>query len=56
MEMVLPQEVIRSATLNGVEARNMDDKIGKLAFFVILVENPLLNLKTLYGPGAIKPT
>ena len=56
-----PLEVIRSATLNGAEALNMDDKIGsvqigKLADFVILEENPLENLKTLYGTGAIKLT
>jgi imidazolonepropionase-like amidohydrolase len=56
-----PLEVIRSATLNGAEALNMDDRIGsvqigKLADFVILEENPLENLKTLYGTGAIKLT
>lgn len=56
-----PLEVIRSATLNGAEALKMDDKIGsvqigKLADFVILEENPLENLKTLYGTGAIKLT
>ncbi len=54
-----PLEVIRAATLNGAEALGMDDEIGsvevgKLADFVILDENPLQNLKVLYGTGAIK--
>ena len=56
-----PLEVVRAATLNGAEALNMDDKIGsveigKLADFVIVEENPLENLKVLYGTGAIKLT
>jgi len=56
-----PMEVIRSATLNGAEALGAADKIGsvevgKLADFVIVEENPLLNLKALYGTGAIKLT
>ncbi|NND15463.1 MAG: amidohydrolase family protein [Eudoraea sp.] len=56
-----PLEIIRSATLNGAEALGMDDKIGtvtkgKLADFVIVEENPLKNLKVLYGTGAIKLT
>jgi len=56
-----PLEVIRSATLNGAEALGMDDQIGsvevgKLADFVIVEENPLKNLKVLYGTGAIKLT
>ncbi|MCF6222782.1 MAG: amidohydrolase family protein [Flavobacteriaceae bacterium] len=56
-----PLEVIRAATLNGAEALNMDDKIGsvqigKYADFVIVEENPLENLKVLYGTGAIKLT
>ncbi|MFT5102968.1 MAG: hypothetical protein ACI86C_000618 [Candidatus Latescibacterota bacterium] len=56
-----PLEVIRAATLNGAEALGMDDKIGsiqigKLADFVIVEENPLKNLKVLYGTGAIKLT
>jgi len=56
-----PLEVIRAATLNGAEALGMDDKIGsvevgKLADFVIVEENPLENLKVLYGTGAIKLT
>ncbi len=54
-----PLEVIMSATLNGAEALGMDDKIGtievgKYADFVILEENPLQNLKVLYGTGALK--
>ena len=56
-----PLEVIRSATLNGAEALGWDDKIGsvqigKMADFVIVEENPLENLKVLYGTGAIKLT
>lgn len=54
-----PLEVIRSATLEGAEALGMSDQIGsvevgKLADFAILEESPLLNLKVLYGTGAIK--
>jgi hypothetical protein len=54
-----PLEVIRAATLNGAEALGWDDKIGsiqigKLADFVIVEENPLANLKVLYGTGAVK--
>lgn len=56
-----PLEVIRAATLNGAEALGWDDKIGsiqigKLADFVIVDENPLANLKVLYGTGAVKLT
>lgn len=56
-----PLEVIRAATLNGAEALKMDDQIGsvqvgKLADLVIVEENPLQNLKVLYGTGAIKLT
>ena len=56
-----PLEIIRSATLNGAEALGLDNKLGtvetgKLADFVILEENPLENLKVLYGTGAIKLT
>ncbi|MDA9572333.1 amidohydrolase family protein [Flavobacteriaceae bacterium] len=56
-----PLEVIRAATLNGAEALGIDDQtgsieIGKDADFVIVEENPLQNLKVLYGTGAIKLT
>ncbi|MGI9543701.1 MAG: amidohydrolase family protein [Cyclobacteriaceae bacterium] len=54
-----PMEVIRSATLKGAEALGLEKEIGsvevgKLADFVIVEENPLQNLKVLYGTGAIK--
>lgn len=54
-----PLEVIRSATIKGAEALGIADKtgsveIGKWADFVILDENPLANLKVLYGTGAIR--
>lgn len=56
-----PLEVLMSATLKGAEALGMADKlgsvqVGKLADFAILQENPLENLKILYGTGAIKLT
>jgi imidazolonepropionase-like amidohydrolase len=56
-----PLEVIRAATLNGAEALGMADKIGsvsigKFADFVVVEENPLKNLKVLYGTGAIRLT
>ena len=54
-----PLEVIKAATLNGAEALGAQNiigsvEIGKLADFVIIEENPLENLKVLYGTGAIK--
>ena len=54
-----PLEVIRAATLKGAEALGLDSEIGtvevgKLADFVVVEENPLANLKVLYGTGAIK--
>ncbi|WP_019037283.1 amidohydrolase family protein [Psychroflexus tropicus] len=56
-----PLEIMMSATLKGAEALGMEDQIGsveigKLADFVIVEENPLENLKVLYGTGAIKLT
>ena len=54
-----PLEVIKAATLNGAESLGLEKEIGsvevgKLADFVITEENPLTNLQTLYGTGAIK--
>jgi len=54
-----PIEVIRAATLSGAEALGMDNEIGtieigKKADLVLIEENPLQNLKVLYGTGAIK--
>jgi imidazolonepropionase-like amidohydrolase len=54
-----PLEVIRAATMHGAEALGLDKdlgtvEVGKLADFVILEENPLQNLKVLYGTGAIR--
>ena len=56
-----PLEVIRSATLNGAEALGMAEQLGtvepgKLADLVVVEENPLENMKVLYGTGAIKLT
>lgn len=56
-----PLEVIRSATLMGAQALGIEDQIGtievgKLADMVIVDQNPLENLKVLYGTGAIKLT
>jgi len=54
-----PLEVIRAATLKGAEALGMANdigtvEVGKFADFVIVEENPLRNLKVLYGTGAIQ--
>jgi hypothetical protein len=54
-----PLEVLRSATLNGAEVLRAADRIGsvepgKLADLAVLTENPLANLKTLYGTGHIQ--
>ena len=56
-----PLEVIRSATLNGAQALKMEDEIGtvevgKIADMILMETNPLENLKSLYGTGAIKLT
>jgi cytosine/adenosine deaminase-related metal-dependent hydrolase len=54
-----PLEVIRAATLSGAEVLGADDRIGsvepgKLADLVVLSENPLANLKVLYGNGHLR--
>jgi len=54
-----PLEVIRAATLRGAEALGQEKEIGtveigKLADLLVVGENPLANLKVLYGTGAIK--
>ena len=54
-----PLEVIRSATLYGAEALGVEDEIGtieagKLADIVLVGENPLADLKVLYGTGATR--
>ncbi len=56
-----PLEVIRSATLLGAQALGQEKdlgsiEVGKLADMVLIEENPLQNLKVLYGTGAIKLT
>lgn len=56
-----PLEIIRAATLNGAEALGVEGELGtiapgKLADLVLVSENPLQNLKVLYGTGAIKLT
>ncbi|WP_138430069.1 amidohydrolase family protein [Fodinibius saliphilus] len=53
-----PLEIFQSASLKAAEVLNMDDKlgtieVGKLADMVLVDANPLKNLKTLYGTGAI---
>ncbi|MEM7355797.1 MAG: amidohydrolase family protein [Acidobacteriota bacterium] len=54
-----PLEVIRAATLDGAEALGREGEIGsvepgKLADLVVVDENPLANLKVLYGTGAVR--
>lgn len=54
-----PLEVVRAATLAGAQALGRDKEIGsvepgKLADLVVVGENPLENLKVLYGTGALK--
>lgn len=51
-----PLEVIWSATLKGAEALGRDDElgsiqVGKLADLVVVDQNPIENLKVLYGTG-----
>ena len=51
--------MIWSATLKGAEAIGLDHEVGsiqvgKRADFVVVEENPLENLKVLFGTGALK--
>ncbi len=54
-----PLEVVRAASLHGAELVGMDAdigsvEVGKRADLVIVPENPLANLKVLYGTGAVR--
>ncbi|MEM1247017.1 MAG: amidohydrolase family protein [Acidobacteriota bacterium] len=54
-----PLEIFWSATLRGAEALGVEDQVGsiqvgKKADLVVVPENPLENLKVLYGTGALK--
>jgi hypothetical protein len=54
-----PLEVLRAATLKGAEALGRAQdlgtvEVGKLADFVVVEDNPLENLASLYGTGAIR--
>ena len=54
-----PLEVIRSATLYGAQALGAADRLGsidagKLADLLIVDQNPLANLKVLYGTGHLR--
>ncbi len=54
-----PLEVIRAATLSGAESLGVAEQVGtvevgKMADFVVVDENPLANLKVLYGIGAVR--
>ena len=54
-----PLEVVRSASLSGAEALGQSTQLGsiepgKLADLVVVADNPLANLKLLYGTGHIR--
>lgn len=54
-----PLEILRAATLEGAELLGLADRlgsvrVGKQADLVIVPENPLADLKVLYGTGALR--
>lgn len=54
-----PLEVINAATLQGAKIIGLDNvtgsvQVGKRADLLVVSENPLANLKTLYATGHIK--
>jgi len=54
-----PLEIFQSASLKAAEVLGVDNElgtieVGKLADLVIVDENPQMNLKVLYGTGAIR--
>jgi imidazolonepropionase-like amidohydrolase len=54
-----PLEVFRAATLKGAEALGLSEdigtiEVGKYADLVVVEENPVANIKVLYGTGAVK--
>jgi imidazolonepropionase-like amidohydrolase len=54
-----PLEIVRAATLAGAELVGLQDEIGSLeqgkrADLMVLDENPLANLKVMYGHGALR--
>ncbi|MFQ5548256.1 MAG: amidohydrolase family protein [Woeseia sp.] len=54
-----PLEVVQAATLNGAELLGLDEEIGsvvpgKKADLIIIDENPVQNLKVLYGTGHMR--
>jgi hypothetical protein len=54
-----PLEVFRAATLKGAEALGLSQdigtiEVGKYADMVVVGENPVANIKVLYGTGSVK--